>query len=62
MIDILRPRPRDSCYGIILKLFQLVDMLLNITCIHTQYHLGYGQKYFRSFNYSIAVPRPPADT
>ena len=29
------------CYGIKLKLFQLVDMYLNITCIYTIYHLGY---------------------
>ena len=41
IMDIVRPRPRDSCYGINLKLFQLVDMYLNIACIYTIYHLGY---------------------
>ena len=41
IIGIVRPMPRDSCYGINLKLFQLVDMHLNITCIYTLYHLGY---------------------
>ena len=61
-MDIVRPRPRDSChYGIILKLFHFIDMLYNITCIYTLCQLGHEQKYFRSFNYSIAVPTPPAD-
>ena len=40
-MEILRSRPKNSCYGIILKLFQLVDMLLNITCIHTMHQLGH---------------------
>ena len=32
---------RDYGYGIKLKLFQLVDMYLKVTCIYTIYHLGY---------------------
>ena len=40
-MDIVRPRSRDSHYGIILKLFQMVDMLLNIICIHTICQLGH---------------------
>ena len=44
-----------------MKLFHAVDMYLKYI-EYTQYDiLDIKYNYFRSFNYTIAVPRPPAD-
>ena len=58
IIDIVRHRPRDSCYGIILKKF------IWLSCFKIQHvflHyviLDINKIYFTSLVYPIAVPRP----
>ena len=56
-----KAQSRDSCYGIKMKLFHVADMYLKYFEFIQYIIQDMNIKYFRSFTYSIAVPRPPAD-